>query len=103
VKKIDKNLIYGHSPEIIARQIEETIVIVPLISGIGKLDEDLFSLNDTGKLIWEMLDGKSNVRDVIQKISTNYEENVIIIENDVIELLQMLLDKELIIEIRDSV
>ena len=103
MKKINKKQIYRLSPEIIARQIEDTLVIVPLISGIGKLDEDIFSLNDTGKVIWQMLDGKRSVQDIIVEIARNYNKDMIIIEQDVIEFLQTLIAKELIVEIRDPV
>lgn len=103
MKKINKKQIYGLSPEIIARQIEDTLVIVPLISGIGKLDEDIFSLNDTGKVIWQMLDGKRSVQNIIMEIARRYNKDIIIIEKDVIEFLQILIDKEFLIEIRDPV
>ena len=40
--------IYAKSQHLVEREIEGEIIIVPLTSGIGDLEDELFSLNQVG-------------------------------------------------------
>lgn len=42
-----------HSPDIVAREIGDEIIIIPLIAGIGDADDELYSLNASGRAIWQ--------------------------------------------------
>jgi hypothetical protein len=90
---------YAISDEIISREIESELLIVPLDAGIGKLDDHLFSLNDTGKIIWHMLDGSIPLETIIENLSHQYEAPKETIASDVIDLVGRLLGKGLVIEI----
>ncbi|ACN15644.1 hypothetical protein HRM2_25500 [Desulforapulum autotrophicum HRM2] len=102
MKEIDPEKVYMISTDLISRQIEECIVIVPLDSGIGKLDEDLYSLNETGKDVWDMIDGKKTLVTILHGLSKRYNTNPEAIHEDVIELISDLLDKGLIVEVKKS-
>ncbi len=102
MKEINPENIYTISNDLISREIEECLVIVPLDSGIGKLDEDVYSLNETGKDVWDLMDGKSSLRAIIQELSRKYQTNPETIKIDVIELCSDLLDKGLILEIKKN-
>lgn len=43
--------------DVVAREIEGEIVIVPLVAGIGDAEYELYMLNETGHAIWRKLDG----------------------------------------------
>jgi len=88
------------SDEIISKEIEGELVIVPLKAGIGKLDECLFSLNETGKIVWEMLDGTESLEKIIENLSIEFGVSKEKIGSDVLALIEKLLSKELIIEIQ---
>ncbi|MEA2060003.1 MAG: PqqD family protein [Thermodesulfobacteriota bacterium] len=60
MKTVNIKSSYAVSNDVISKEIDGEIVIVPLESGIGNLNEGMFSLNKTGKIIWEMLDGKKS-------------------------------------------
>ena len=34
-------------------------VIVPLTAGVGDLEDELYSLNESGKDVWRLLDGRT--------------------------------------------
>ena len=55
---IKLDLIYVPSEDVVARIIEDEIIIVPLVAGIGDADEELYTMNETGRAIWQRLDGK---------------------------------------------
>ena len=52
------NSVYIPSEDIVAREIEGEIIIVPLSAGIGDAEDDLFSLNETGRAFWKLWTGK---------------------------------------------
>ncbi len=69
---ISQNTIYAVSDDVVAREIEGEIIIVPLVAGIGDLEDELFTLNETGKAIWELLDGRRSLQEVARELSEKY-------------------------------
>jgi coenzyme PQQ biosynthesis protein PqqD len=96
--KIEPNDIYVPSQDIVARNIEGEIIIVPLTSEIGDMEDELFTLNDTGKEVWKNLDGKKSVDDIISELSNQYKAETGEIEQDVMGLLEELLKRKIIVK-----
>jgi len=42
---INRDSVYAVSDDVVAREIEGEIIIVPLVAGIGDLEDELFTLN----------------------------------------------------------
>jgi len=57
---IDLNSVVSHSPEIVTKKTGNEYVLVPLASNIADMNR-LFTLNESGAFIWELIDGKKNV------------------------------------------
>lgn len=93
------NKIYAPSDDIVAREIEGELIIVPLVAGIGDLEDELFTLNDTGKAIWDLLDGKRNLGDVTAELSEDYESTPGAIERDVLGLVEELVRRRMLVEV----
>ncbi|TFG60115.1 MAG: PqqD family peptide modification chaperone, partial [Deltaproteobacteria bacterium] len=55
---------YIPSEDVVAREIEGELIIVPLAAGIGDLEDELYTLNETGKALWARLDGKSTLTEI---------------------------------------
>ncbi len=72
------------SDDIVARDIEGDIVIVPLVAGIGDTDDELFTLNETGKAIWQHLDGARTLGAVAEALSAEYEAPLDRLQEDVL-------------------
>lgn len=66
--------VFRPSDEVVVREIEGELVLVPLTSGVGDLEAELFSLNETGKAIWGRLDGQKSVADVVSELRSVYED-----------------------------
>ena len=58
------SVVYTLSENIVAREIEGEIIIVPLIGGIGEDDEAIYTLNQTGQAIWEQIDGQRSLEKI---------------------------------------
>jgi hypothetical protein len=97
--KVELNDVYIQSEDIVARVIEDELIIVPLVSGIGDMEDDLFTLNETARAIWEKLDGKKCLKDVAEELSVEFEASAGEIEKDVIGLVEELLKRRMLVEV----
>ena len=96
---IDKmNTVYKHAKDVVAREIEDEIVIVPIISGIGSMDDDLYTLNSTGKQVWKLINGEKSLIDIARILENEYEASLEQICDEINELVSTLSKKGLIIE-----
>ncbi|MBI9089254.1 MAG: PqqD family protein [Desulfobacterium sp.] len=96
--KIDTKRCYCVSGNVIAKEIEGELVIVPMIADVGNLDAEMYSLNSTGLAVWKQLDGKNDLEHVITALSEEFATPYDQIKDDVVEVLEQLLKKELIVE-----
>ena len=96
-KEISLGAVYVPSEGIVAREIEGEVIIVPLISGLADMEDDLYALNETGKAIWKLLDGRAKVKDIVENLSREYDADESKIEEDVIGLLSELLKRKIIV------
>jgi len=87
---------YGPSEDIVAREIEGEIVIVPLVAGIGDMEDELYTLNETGREIWKKLDGRTPLRQVVRDLAEEYEAPDKVLEDDVVGLLGELLERRMV-------
>lgn len=56
----------------VARQVGDELVIVPLSGNVAQMNE-LFTLNETGKFIWENTDEKCNAEMLAKRMTEAYE------------------------------
>lgn len=94
---IERDSAYARSNDIVAREIQGVLVIVPVTSGIGDLEEELFTLNDTAKSIWDMLDGRRTVNEIVMELATKYEVSAEELAADVVGLLEELVGRKLVL------
>ncbi len=85
------------SQDVVARRIEDELILVPLVGDIGNRDDELFSLNDTGMKIWDCLDGQRTLRDVAAELAERYDDPGGEIEADVIGLVSELARRRLVV------
>jgi hypothetical protein len=72
------------SDDIVAREIEGEIVIVPLVGGIGDADDELYTLNPTGQAIWQKLDGQRSLSQVVASLAEEFDTPQADLEADVL-------------------
>ncbi|HOW86147.1 MAG TPA: PqqD family protein [Candidatus Aminicenantes bacterium] len=95
--KIDLAKAYRPSEEVVVREIEGETVIVPLTSGVGDLEDELLTLNETGRAVWARLDGSRPLAEIIRDLEAAYDAPDGVIREDVIGLLQELCDRRMIV------
>ena len=72
------------SEDVVAREIEGEIVIVPLVAGICDAEDELYTLNPTGQAIWSMLDGQRTLGQVAVALTQEFDATQAEIEADVL-------------------
>ena len=101
-KKIEIDASYVPSEDIVAREIEGELIIVPLVSGIGDMEDELFTLNETGKAIWNRLDSQKSLKVLVEELSEEFEDPSDEIEKDVIGLVGELLKRGMVVKVSDE-
>jgi len=79
--------IYAKSKDLVEREIEGEIIIVPLTSGIGDLEDELFSLNEVRRDVWARIDGKKPVSEIVKELEEIYETDREKLTSDVLGFL----------------
>lgn len=98
MKSIGTDMIFAHSNDVVAREIDGMLIIVPLTAGVGDMEDDLFSMNETGTAIWNMLDGKKTMKEIIAGLKKEYVAGPEEITIDVTGIVDELLKRRMIVE-----
>ncbi|MEI7451129.1 MAG: PqqD family protein [Desulfomonile sp.] len=85
------------SEDVVAREIEGELIIVPLVAGIGDTDDELYTLNETGKAIWSRLDGQRTLSAVAEELAAEFSAPLGEIGKDVSGLMNELIRRKMIV------
>ena len=92
------DIVYAQSENVVSRDIEGELLIVPLISGIGDMEDELFTMNETGKAIWERLDGQKKLQEIMLELSAEFDVSVEELEKDVVGFVAELIRRGMLVE-----
>ena len=85
------------SEDIVSRVIEDELIIVPLVSGIGDMDDELFTMNETGRAIWSRLVGEKSLREIAAELVAEFNTAPGIVEQDVLGLVTELVRRKMVV------
>lgn len=88
---------YSPSPDLVAREIGGEIIVVPMVAGMGDNNDDLFTLNATGKAIWTRLDGTRTLAHIIRELEGEFEAAEGEVAADVLGLVAELLRRRMVV------
>jgi methyltransferase-like protein len=69
---ISLNSVVSQSSSIVTRKTGKEYVLVPIANNIADMNS-VYTLNETGAFIWEQIDGKKSVKDLIDALIAEYE------------------------------
>ncbi|MBI4633940.1 MAG: PqqD family protein [Deltaproteobacteria bacterium] len=98
---IQMDKVYVHSSDVLEKEIEGLLIIIPLKGGIPDKDKHL-ALNDAGRAIWDTLDGKKTLKEGLAALAEEFLAVPGEIEKDVLCLVEELLKREMLIESSDA-
>jgi hypothetical protein len=85
------------SEDVVAREIEGELILVPLTAGIGDMEDELYTLNETGKAIWSRLDGTRSLRQIARELAAEYSAPAADIDRDVTGLVTELARRKMLV------
>lgn len=85
------------SEDVVVRMIEDELIIVPLVAGIGDMDDELFTMNETGKAIWSRLGGEKSLRTLAAELATEFSAPPGEIEKDLLGLMTELARRKMVV------
>lgn len=97
--EISLDRVYTPSKDIVARDVMGELIIVPLASGIGNMEDEIYTLNDTGRAIWDRLDGRATLKDIVKALAREFDAPPGEIERDVQGLIGELFQRRMVIAI----
>jgi hypothetical protein len=68
--KIDS--VYQKAPGIISRKAGNEYILVPVTDNIADMNS-VYTLNETGAYLWEHIDGKRSIGDLIKALMNDFE------------------------------
>ncbi|MCX6271514.1 MAG: PqqD family protein [Bacteroidetes bacterium] len=79
--------VYEHMPDLVSRKTGNEYIIVPLRGQVADMNS-LFTLNETGAFIWELIDGEKDVAQIVCCLMEEYGIEEPVARHDVVELLE---------------
>lgn len=64
--------ILSHSESVVTRKTGNEYILVPITNNIADMTS-VYTLNETGAFIWELIDGKKNVEEIISALTSEYD------------------------------
>ena len=70
---------------------------MPLVAGIGDMEDELYTLNETGYSIWKRLDGKKTLEEVAADLADEFEGEEIV--QDLLGFVNELVRRRILVEV----
>ncbi len=64
--------VYRHAGEVVMRRVGKEALLVPVRNRVGDLDS-IFTLNETAIVVWESLDGRTPLGNVVDILCRDYD------------------------------
>ena len=86
---------FAKENDLVTRDVAGEIIIVPIKGHVGDL-EGVFTLNELGTMIWELINGQTTGRELVEAVRSEYDVGAAEAEKDVVDFLRSLEDAGLI-------
>ena len=80
---------YAKDADLVTRCVAGETIIVPIKNKVGDLGS-IYTLNEIGTMIWELIDGKKSVSKIVEAVHNAYEVPLEEAEKDTIDFLSTL-------------
>ena len=84
------NNTYQKDSNIVYRKIADEYILVPIRQQVADLN-CIYTLNEIGAFIWELIDGKSNIKQILKNITAAYDVEEEAAKDDLISFISQLL------------
>jgi hypothetical protein len=78
--------ILSHSQSVVTRKTGNEYVLVPVANNIADMNS-VYTLNEAGAFIWEHINGKNSVEEIINEVTQEYEIDYETASDDVLSFI----------------
>jgi hypothetical protein len=86
---------YVKTGEFVTRAVAGEMIVVPITAGVGDLDS-IYTLNEVGATIWQLIDGTATVDLIASAVAREFEVGIDQAKADVLEFMTSLAEAGLI-------
>ncbi|RLC63229.1 MAG: hypothetical protein DRI01_05605 [Chloroflexi bacterium] len=80
---------YHKNSSMVARRVADEVILVPIRQNVGDL-QCIYTLNEVGARIWELLDTEATMADIASALSKEYKVEQVQAEADLVDFLAQL-------------
>jgi hypothetical protein len=81
--------------EVVTRQIQGELVIVPIRSGVGDLNS-LYTLNQVGSVLWDFMNEGHTIEEMVSRVCDEFEVSSSQAQGDIQNFLGAMLQEKLV-------
>ena len=89
------NVRFVRNREVVSRQIEGELIIVPIRHGVGDMNS-LYTLNQVGTVLWDFMQEEHTVPEMMNRVCEEFEVTATQALDDIREFLNSLLEEKLV-------
>lgn len=89
---------FAKDPRIVSRQIDTEVILVPIRGDVGDL-ESIYTLNEVGARIWDLLDGTRTLGAIVDLITAEFDVSRPEATGDLIEFIEKLKKIDGVVEV----
>lgn len=93
------NAVYAISDQIIVRDIEKELIIIPLTSGRADLESEFYALKDTARAFWLKVDGQQKLGHIVEALANEFDASRSVVETEILLLVEELLKRQMLIDV----
>jgi len=86
---------FAKENDLVTRDVAGEKIIVPIKGHVGDL-EGVFTLNELGAMIWQLINGQATARELVAAVRNEYDVGAAEAEKDVVDFLRSLEDAGLV-------
>lgn len=83
------------SDTMIFRKIEDEYILVPMLASAAEV-QHIFNLDPVGAAVWELIDGRRSVGEIVAALAGEFEAEPGVIEAEVVEFLNELAAEKIV-------
>ena len=76
----------SRSDRVVVRRINDECLLIPLTDDIADMDS-LYRLNETGAFIWELIDGRRDIKEITSRVAEEFDVDQREAEKDILHFL----------------
>ncbi len=95
---MELDTVFARSESVVSRKIVDELILVPLRKTAAEM-ETLYTLNEVGARVYELIDGERRVKEIVESIVSEFDVERGDAETDVRVFIEQLLEIEGIREI----